>query len=164
MPVPEPLVALDNELANDPVSLGYATIRNNGGLSTRQKAEQLTALINDPTKRTRDRGVVSRTMVLKRMSTSEYNTAITDSTNGTRNQHYLLLALTDEIDVNDANIASIFTTIFGGSSQTVRNFTGHATLADDPWKGDDIRVVKISRAVELGIVATVADVEFCEAN
>lgn len=163
MAVPETLQPLKTELANDPVSLGYAAIRSNGGLSARQKAEQMAALLLDATKRTKSRGVVNRTLIMRRLNAAEYVAACVDATNGARNQHLLLMVLSDDIDVNDPNVASIFTTVFGAGSQTVRNFIGHAS-ADDPWKGDDLRLSKLSRSAEAGIAATVADIEFCEAN
>ena len=147
---------LKTELATDPVTLGYS------GQTAQQKADLLNSLT---TGRTRNAGVIETWRIFERFVPAGYNTAITDATNGVRNRSLIetLLGM-GTLNVNSLNVSSVITTVFGASSETVKNLTGAADAADVTWRGKDLRLETISRATQLGLgFVTAQDVKDAEA-
>ncbi len=129
---------LKSEITSDPAGLGYS------GKTDQQVADLMNAVTREV-----DRGLVAAHVLFRRFNQAEYVAKITDLTDGVRNRHLLEVLLgMGEVDINDANVEALLTTVFnGGGSATIRNLIGHAAGA---FPGDDLRKKKVSRAGQLG--------------
>lgn len=120
------LVALHNEIVNDPVTLGYA------GKTDQQVADLLNSLT---TGRTRNRTSVTKNEILAAMRNVDYPT--TSANDQIRWNKLNLVLSTDTIDASSTNIRDVFSAIFAGTA-TLTALNALAT-----------RIV--SRAEELGL-------------
>lgn len=116
-------LALKSELAADPAALGY------DGKTDAECA----ALLNDPTKRTRNRQYVNSAEVFEALDPTEY-AALSAGNKAAVN---LVLGLGERIAVNGANTRAVLLAAFGAGTTTRVNLTALAKEA-------------ISRAAELG--------------
>ncbi len=116
------IVKLRNEIINDPIPIGYSSLND----------QQVTDSLNDSTLRTRNRTILSASEVMNQIDITEFNALTTVQ----ERQVWDVLHIGN---INPFGVeATIFTSIFGGSSTTISNLQA-------------ARTETISRATELGL-------------